>query len=81
MYVLNNSGLIQLIRICRKISSIINYVQSMSSYIFETNIIESFNRKLPQFEKLIKDRDLKIKELQQISAFTLKLIGEVKKEL
>jgi hypothetical protein len=49
--------------------------------MFETNIKEAFNRKLPQFEKFIKDRDLKIKDLQTISAYTLKLIADAKKEL
>ena len=61
-------------------NSIIITVESNTNYIFETGLKESFNRKLPQMEKFIKDRDLKIKELQYASMCTLKVITEIKKD-
>jgi hypothetical protein len=60
--------------------SIVITVESNTNYIFETGLKESFNRKLPQMEKFIKDRDFKIKELQYVSTQTLRIITDIKKD-
>ncbi len=73
----NNYAIIHLLKISKSLTTIINFIQSETNYIFDTNF-KDMNRKLFQIETLISSRDMKLKELQNLSSSTIKILNEIK---